>query len=105
MKTPIFSLRFGRITLSYMKLVLSIFDPLQSVSQHACAWVFGTPERPVAEWVPLYLIASSGTLVTQYDFKTLEDFGLTKMDFLRLKTLDVAAGTLARSRSLTNGIL
>ena len=71
-----------------------IFDSITSVSQHACAWVFGTPERPVAEWVPLYLIASSGTLVTQYDFKTLEDFGLTKMDFLRLKTLDVAAGTL-----------
>lgn len=72
----------------------SIFDSVTSVSQHACAWVFGTPDRPVAEWVPLYLIASSGVLVTQYDFKTLEDFGLTKMDFLRLKTLDIAAETL-----------
>lgn len=71
-----------------------IFDSIQAVSQHACAWVFGTPDRPVAEWIPLYLIASSGTLVTQYDFATLEDFGLTKMDFLRLKTLDVAASTL-----------
>lgn len=71
-----------------------IFDSITSVSQHACAWVFGTPDRPVQEWVPLYLIASSGTLVTQYDFKTLEDFGLTKMDFLRLKTLDVAAKTM-----------
>lgn len=74
-----------------------IFDSITSVSQHACAWVFGTPERPVSEWVPLYLIASSGTLVTQYDFKTLEDFGLTKMDFLRLKTLDVAAETLRQA--------
>jgi DNA polymerase-3 subunit alpha len=72
----------------------SIFDSIQNVSQHACAWVFGTPERPVREWIPLYLIASSGTLVTQYDFKTLEDFGLTKMDFLRLKTLDIAAKSL-----------
>jgi DNA polymerase III subunit alpha len=71
-----------------------IFDSITSVSQHACAWVFGTPSRPVSEWIPLYLIASSGTLVTQYDFKTLEDFGLTKMDFLRLKTLDIAAETL-----------
>jgi DNA polymerase-3 subunit alpha len=75
----------------------SIFDSITSVSQHACAWVFGTPDRPVQEWVPLYLIASSGTLVTQYDFKTLEDFGLTKMDFLRLKTLDIAAETLRMS--------
>lgn len=72
----------------------SIFDSIQNVSQHACAWVFGTPDRPVSEWIPLYLIASSGTLVTQYDFNTLEDFGLTKMDFLRLKSLDVAANTL-----------
>lgn len=72
----------------------NIFDSITSVSQHACAWVFGTPSRPISEWVPLYLIASSGTLVTQYDFKTLEDFGLTKMDFLRLKTLDIAAETL-----------
>jgi DNA polymerase-3 subunit alpha len=76
------------------EIASGIFDSITSVSQHACAWVFGTPERPVSEWIPLYLIASSGTLVTQYDFKTLEDFGLTKMDFLRLKTLDIAAETL-----------
>lgn len=71
-----------------------IFDSVTNVSQHACAWLFGTPDRPVAEWVPLYLIASSGAMVTQYDFNALEDFGLTKMDFLRLKTLDVAAKTM-----------
>lgn len=76
------------------EIASDLFDSIQNVSQHACAWVFGTPDRPVAEWIPLYLIASSGTLVTQYDFKTLEDFGLTKMDFLRLKTLDIAAGAL-----------
>lgn len=76
------------------EIASGIFDSITSVSQHACAWVFGTPDRPVQEWVPLYLIASSGTLVTQYDFKTLEDFGLTKMDFLRLKTLDIAAEAL-----------
>jgi len=76
------------------EIASGIFDSITSVSQHACAWVFGTPERPVAEWIPLYLIASSGTLVTQYDFKTLEDFGLTKMDFLRLKTLSIVSKTM-----------
>jgi DNA polymerase-3 subunit alpha len=76
------------------EIASGIFDSITSVSQHACAWVFGTPSFPVREWIPLYLIASSGTLVTQYDFKTLEDFGLTKMDFLRLKTLDIAAETM-----------
>lgn len=76
------------------EIASDIFDSITNVSQHACAWVFGTHDRPVAEWVPLYLIASSGTLVTQYDFKTLEDFGLTKMDFLRLKTLSIVSKTM-----------
>ena len=76
------------------ELTSSIFDSVKNVSQHACGWIFGTKDRPVSEWVPMYLIASSGTLVTQYDYKTIEDFGLTKMDFLRLKALTVCAKTL-----------
>jgi len=76
------------------EITSSIFDSIKSISQHACAWAFGTPERPLSTWVPMYLIASSNTLVTQYDFKTLEDFGLVKGDFLRLKALDVAADVL-----------
>lgn len=76
------------------EIASGVFDSITSVSQHACAWVFGTRERPVAEWMPLYLIASSGTLVTQYDFKTTEEFGLTKMDFLRLKTLSIVSKTM-----------
>jgi len=76
------------------EITSSIFDSVKSVSQHACAWVFGTPERKLRDWVPLYLIASSGRMVTQFDFKTLENFGLVKGDFLRLKTLDVAANVM-----------
>jgi DNA polymerase III subunit alpha len=76
------------------EIASEIFDSITSVSQHACAWVFGTPDRPLERWIPLYLIASSGTLVTQYDFKTLEDFGLTKMDFLRLKSLSIVSKTM-----------
>jgi len=76
------------------EVTAAIFDSIKSISQHACAWAFGTPERPLKTWVPMYLIASSGRLVTQFDFKTLEDFGLVKGDFLRLTTLDVAADVL-----------
>ena len=76
------------------EITSSIFDSVKSVSQHACAWVFGTNERKLRDWVPMYLIASSGTLVTQFDFKSLEDFGLVKGDFLRLTTLDVAADVM-----------
>jgi DNA polymerase-3 subunit alpha len=76
------------------EITSSIFDSIKSISQHACAWAFGTPERPLKQWVPMYLIASSGRLVTQFDYKTLEDFGLVKGDFLRLTALDIAADVL-----------
>jgi DNA polymerase-3 subunit alpha len=76
------------------ELASGIFDSIKSVSQHACGWLFGTQERPLSSWVPLYLIASSGTLVTQYDWKLAEEFGLVKGDFLRLKTLAVITRAL-----------
>jgi DNA polymerase-3 subunit alpha len=71
-----------------------IFDQVKSVGQHACGWLFGTRDRPASKWVPFCLIASSGRLVTQYDLKSLEDFGLVKGDFLRLRTLSVIKQTL-----------
>jgi DNA polymerase III subunit alpha len=76
------------------ELTSGIFDSIKNVSQHACGWLFGTKDRPISEWVPLYLIASSGKMVTQYDWKFSEEFGLVKGDFLRLKTLAVATRTL-----------
>jgi len=76
------------------ELTSGIFDSIKNVSQHACGWLFGTQDRPISEWVPLYLIASSGKMVTQYDWKYAEEFGLVKGDFLRLKTLAVATRTL-----------
>lgn len=88
---------FQALSVDYPELyeiTSSIFDSIKSISQHACAWAFGTPERPLKQWVPMYLIASSGTLVTQFDFKALEDFGLVKGDFLRLTALDIAADVL-----------
>jgi DNA polymerase-3 subunit alpha len=70
-------------------LAAGVFDSIKNVSQHACGWAVGTKDRPLKQWVPLYLIASSGAFVTQYDYKTYEWFGLTKLDLLRLKTLSV----------------
>jgi DNA polymerase-3 subunit alpha len=75
-------------------LTSGIFDSLKNMSQHACGWLIGTTERPISEWIPLYLIASSGAMVTQYDMKTLSDFGWVKGDFLRLKSLSVTKRTL-----------
>jgi len=76
------------------ELAHSLFDSLKNVSQHACGWLFGTEDRPIAEWVPVYFIASSGQQVTQFNLKSLEDMGLVKGDFLRLRTLSVVKRTL-----------
>jgi DNA polymerase-3 subunit alpha len=76
------------------ELAGGIFDNLKSVGQHACGWLFGTGERPLSDWIPRYYIASSGQLVSQYDYKNALLFGLNKGDFLRLKMLSVVANTL-----------
>ncbi|HKU51097.1 MAG TPA: DNA polymerase III subunit alpha, partial [Nitrospira sp.] len=70
-----------------------VFDSIKNISQHACGWLFGTKDRPIEKWIPLILIASSGSLVTQYNMKWIEDLGLNKGDFLRLRTLDVIQRT------------
>lgn len=75
-----------------------VFDAVKNISQHACGWLFGTKERPIKDWVPLILIASSGRLVTQYNMKSIEELGLNKGDFLRLKTLSV----VQRARRMLN---
>jgi DNA polymerase-3 subunit alpha len=71
------------------ELASGVFDALKNISQHACGWVFGTKDRPLDKWVPQTLIASSGSTVTAYNLKYLEEFGLVKGDFLRLRTLSV----------------
>jgi DNA polymerase-3 subunit alpha len=76
------------------ELASGVFDNLKSVGQHACGWLFGTSDRPLADWIPRYYIASSGQLVSQYDYKNALLFGLNKGDFLRLKMLSVVANTL-----------
>jgi DNA polymerase III subunit alpha len=79
------------------ELASGVFDNIKSVGQHACGWVFGTRDRPLDEWVPQYLIASSGQLVSQYDYKQAMEFGYNKGDFLRLKMLTVISKCLSMS--------
>lgn len=67
----------------------AIFDTIGGVSQHACALVIGTKERPLEQWVPTYRIGSSDALVTQYNMKWIEALGFLKLDLLRLDTLSI----------------
>ena len=74
-------------------LASGVFDNIKNISQHACGWLFGTKDRPIEQWVPTALIASSNAQVTQFNLKSLGDMGLVKGDFLRLKTLSVIQRT------------
>jgi len=67
----------------------AVFDSVANVSQHACAFALGTDERPLSEWVPTYLIASSDTPVTQFNMKGIEEMGYLKLDLLKLETLSI----------------
>jgi DNA polymerase-3 subunit alpha len=71
------------------ELVENVFDAVAGVSQHACAYVVGTEERPLDQWVPNYRIGSSDTLVTQYNMEAIEDLGFLKLDLLKLDTLSI----------------
>jgi DNA polymerase-3 subunit alpha len=67
----------------------AVFDSIGGVSQHACAFVLGTRERPLTDWVPRYRIGSSDTVVTQYNMKWIEELGFLKLDLLKLDTLTI----------------
>jgi DNA polymerase III alpha subunit len=74
----------------------AIFDTIGGVSQHACAFVIGTKERPLSSWIPTYLIGSSNALVTQYDMKAIEDLGYYQARLAQARhALDHALGRSA----------
>lgn len=54
---------------------------------HACG-VLITPGK-IHDHVPVVVDAETGRLVTQYDFRALEELGLLKMDFLGVENLDI----------------
>ena len=54
---------------------------------HACGLLI-TPGN-IHDHVPAVVDAETGRLVTQYDFRALEELGLLKMDFLGVENLDI----------------
>ena len=54
---------------------------------HACG-VLITPGK-IHDHVPAVVDSETGRLVTQYDFRALEELGLMKMDFLGVENLDI----------------
>ena len=61
----------------------------KSYGVHPAGLVLTTTEEELRDIVPLMQVASSKTMVTQYDMKEVENLGLVKLDVLGLKTLTV----------------
>jgi DNA polymerase-3 subunit alpha len=64
-------------------------DAFSGYGVHACALVLAPHRSMLEEMVPMQWVASSKTLVTQYDGKTIESIGLIKLDLLGSKTMSV----------------
>jgi DNA polymerase-3 subunit alpha len=56
---------------------------------HACGLVLVNSAAELENMVPLQWVASSKTMVTQYDGPTIESIGLIKLDLLGSKTMSV----------------
>jgi DNA polymerase-3 subunit alpha len=63
--------------------------PFSAYGTHAAGLVITTTEAELNNLVPLMKVASSDTIVTQYEMKDVEALGLVKLDVLGLKTLSV----------------
>ncbi|MCL5034417.1 MAG: DNA polymerase III subunit alpha [Bacteroidetes bacterium] len=63
----------------------------RNVGTHAAGVVIAPSD--ISRYVPLYKTPST-EVITQYEYKSLEEIGLLKMDFLGLRTLTVIEDTL-----------
>jgi DNA polymerase III subunit alpha len=68
---------------------LANYKSFSSYGTHAAGLVLTTTDEEFNRLVPTMWIASSGTMVTQYEMNDIEKLGLVKLDVLGLKTLTV----------------
>jgi len=63
----------------------------KSFGKHAAGVVISDHRRPLKDEVPLMLIPTSNTVVSQFDMNGVKKLHLVKFDFLRLSTLSMIA--------------
>lgn len=68
---------------------LAAKEALSGYGVHACALVLVNSRTELEQMVPMQWVASSKTMVTQYDGPTIESIGLIKLDLLGSKTMSV----------------
>lgn len=79
-----------------VKKLVSLSQSLEGLARHASTHAAGVviSDVPLVERVPLFKSPRNDDIVTQYSMNDLQSAGLTKFDFLGLKTLTVINETL-----------
>jgi len=74
-----------------VKRLLKLSQSLEGLNRHASTHAAGVviSDIPLVERVPLYKSPNNDDIVTQYSMNDLQSVGLTKFDFLGLRTLTV----------------
>lgn len=73
---------------------LAVHAPYTSSGKHAGGLLMLGSREDLHRLVPQMWIASSGTMVSQYDMNDVEKIGLVKLDALGLSTMDVLQQTI-----------
>ncbi|MBN2539712.1 MAG: DNA polymerase III subunit alpha, partial [Deltaproteobacteria bacterium] len=79
-----------------VKKLLDLSQSLEGLNRHASTHAAGVviSDVPLVERVPLYKSPKNDDIVTQYSMNDLQSVGLTKFDFLGLRTLTVIRDAL-----------
>ncbi|MDD5724315.1 MAG: DNA polymerase III subunit alpha, partial [Syntrophales bacterium] len=79
-----------------IRRLLSLSQSLEGLNRHASTHAAGVviSDVPLVERVPLYKSPNNDDIVTQYSMNDLQEVGLTKFDFLGLRTLTVIRDAL-----------
>jgi DNA polymerase-3 subunit alpha len=76
--------------------LIEVARALEGLPRHASTHAAGVviSNKPLVEYLPLYMGTKDNIVTTQYSMKDVEKIGLVKFDFLGLKTLTVIDKTL-----------
>ena len=81
-----------------LEIAIQVEGLYRHASTHAAGVVIG--DRKLVDLVPMYRDPREGTLVTQYNLKSVEQAGLVKFDFLGLTTLTILQRAVAYLKQL-----
>ena len=83
--------------------IFAIAERLEGLCRHVSTHAAGVviSDKPLTEYVPLYVAQGDTEVTTQYGMETLGQLGLLKMDFLGLQTLTILQKALVLVEATT----